>query len=63
MRPPKPPKLIEYEKLVNQGPPRYCHNCDDYNQDGYCVTFGEAPPAEFASSEGACKNWVLEIPF
>lgn len=58
-RHPEPECVIIYR----QGPPKCCHTCDSYTQDGECERFGTEPPADFAATPGACPNWLMEIPF
>ena len=60
----KPDFLIEYEKVVKQGPPRVCHSCDHYRyNDGQCLKFNQAPPVEFVQTKDACGDWLHRIPF
>jgi hypothetical protein len=66
MRHPKPQALIDYEaklhRLMEQCP-KVCHNCINYGTSGECNIFGQAPPAEFASTPGGCDKWDADIPF
>lgn len=68
MHKPRPACLINYEqllaKLLNEGPPKVCHSCANYDeQTGVCKDFGLEPPDEFLSKKNACDNWQLDIPF
>lgn len=63
MRPKKPSSLIDYEKWIDAGPPKFCHNCEYYSRYGDCTRFNMRPPPEFANTEGACKFWEMEVPF
>lgn len=58
-----PDNIVLYNKWLNNGPPKCCHTCDWYNDRGLCEMHGSEPPEEFAASDGACKDWVREIPF
>jgi len=62
-RPQKPEFLIQYEEWIKAGPPKCCHNCDSYSEQGHCLHFDMRPPEEFAATQDACPDWSLEIPF
>jgi len=62
-RPPKPEFLIQYEEWLKAGPPKCCHNCDSYSEQGHCLHFDMRPPEEFAATQDACPDWTFEIPF
>lgn len=62
-RPKKPDSVVAYEEFVRKGPPRCCHTCGDYNEHGECLRFNSVPPEGFAATEGACADWVYEVPF
>ena len=60
----KIPEIVEkYNDLIKNGPPRCCHTCYEYTQDGVCEVFSSEPPKEFAETPGACDQWLFEIPF
>ena len=61
MRHPKPDKVKQWEK--RQECPKCCHTCERYGLDGVCTAFKEEPPEDFASTEGECDLWLMEIPF
>jgi hypothetical protein len=63
MRHPEPIIVIHYRATLNVEPPRVCHTCDHYTEQGICAEFGEAPPEAFASESGECSLWVEEVPF
>jgi len=43
--------------------PHLCHNCDHYDTKGVCTKFDMTPPEDFAATNGACEEWVIEIGF
>lgn len=49
--------------LYKAGPPRCCHTCEHYGNDGLCVTFFMEPPEDFATTVDSCPEWEIEIPF
>lgn len=61
-RPPEPHWLIEARAVMDNWPPRLCHTCEHFGNDGICRQHGEAPPPEFASTLDACSEWEQEIP-
>lgn len=63
MRHPEPAIVIHYRKTINAEPPRVCHTCDHYTEQGVCEKFNEPPPADFASEPGGCAFWEWEVPF
>jgi len=63
MRHPKPPHVIAYEEQKKAGPPKCCHTCDWYDANGMCLTYWMEPPEDFAATEGACPEWLDNIPF
>jgi hypothetical protein len=52
-----------YKQWLAAGPPKCCHTCENYGNDGQCVEFFMQPPVEFASELGACPKWEREVPF
>ena len=62
-RPKEPEYIVQWREWMRAGPPKCCHTCDNYSQEGYCYQYKMAPPPEFASSIGECKYWIQEIPF
>jgi hypothetical protein len=54
-------KIAKYYRM--NWPPRVCHTCDHYDESGQCRQFGMEPPADFASTDRACTEWVEEVPF
>lgn len=45
------------------GPPKMCHTCEYYDEDGVCQEHQQEPPEEFAASPDACQDWLEAIPF
>ena len=44
--------------------PQTCFFCDYMaGQPGFCENYQARPPARFMAREGACPDFVLEIPF
>ena len=62
-RPQEPKFLVDYREWVKAGPPKCCHTCEHFGNDGLCVEFFMAPPAEFAEAVDLCLSWELEVPF
>jgi hypothetical protein len=62
-RPPEPQFLVDYRDWVKAGPPKCCHTCEHYGNDGLCTEFFMEPPAEFAAEVDACPKWEWELPF
>jgi hypothetical protein len=62
-RPPEPQFLVDYREWVKAGPPKCCHTCDWYEDDGKCAKYEMEPPAEFAATEDECHDWIEECPF
>lgn len=44
-------------------PPKCCHTCDFYMDDGNCQIYNMTPPEEFAAQEGQCDKWQEVITF
>ena len=63
MRHPEPAIVTLYRQTLKAEAPQVCTTCDNYQKDGICSEFGEAPPQAFASEPGECSFWVLEVPF
>ena len=63
MRHTEPEMVTTYKQWLKAGPPKCCHTCEHYGNDGQCVEFFMKPPAEFASELGACPQWEQEIRF
>lgn len=49
--------------IYKEGPPKCCHTCQYYDHRGVCEIHSSEPPEDFASQNGACDEWVWEIPF
>lgn len=62
-RTPTPEKVLLYWEMQKTGGPKFCHTCDSYRGDGTCERHGMRPPDEFTQTEGACNDWICEIPF
>ena len=63
MRHAEPEMVKTYKQWLAAGPPKCCHTCEHYGNDGQCVEFFMQPPVEFASELGACPKWEREVPF
>lgn len=63
MRPSEPEFVRQWREWVAMGPPKCCHTCDFFTQDGRCDRYGMNPPSEFAATPDACGDWVMEVPF
>lgn len=59
----EPESVRRYREIVRQGPPKCCHTCDRYDKSGSCTKFSMEPPEDFAARDGACPEWVMNIPF
>ena len=62
-RPQEPKFLVDYREWVKAGPPKCCHTCEHFGNDGLCVEFFMTPPAEFAEALDLCPSWQCEVPF
>lgn len=58
-----PEHVKQYYETLEKGPPKCCHTCDWYKDDGECYKFKMVPPEDFASSIGQCPEWFEVIPF
>lgn len=63
MKHPEPEHVRHYREIERNGPPRCCHTCERYGDDGVCDKFKSEPPEEFAATPDACKEWLMEVPF
>lgn len=63
MRPSEPEFLRQWREWDAMGPPKCCHTCIAYAQDGRCDKFGMVPPEEFVGTPDACEQWELGVPF
>ncbi len=59
----EPDFVTDYKRWLAAGPPRCCHTCEHYGNDGLCTEFFMTPPAEFADTVGECPSWIQEVPF
>lgn len=59
------PRHIEpdHVKIWRNGPPACCHTCEKYSEEGICQVHDAEPPEEFAATDGACKDWLMDLPF
>lgn len=62
-RHPEPAIVTLYRTTLAAEPPRVCHTCDHYTEQGVCAEYNDTPPMEFANEPGGCALWELEIPF
>jgi hypothetical protein len=63
MRPMPPKALTDWKIAVSQTPPRCCHNCYNYTDQGFCKVFQQEPPAEFTQEVDQCQSWEYDVPF
>ena len=63
MRHAEPDFVTDFKRWLAAGPPRCCHTCEHYGNDGQCVEFFMKPPAKFAAEVDACPKWEAECPF
>ena len=60
----KEPEIVRlYRQQVRQSPPKVCHTCDNYAEDGMCLEFSQEPPELFTRTVGVCDLWTEEVPF
>lgn len=62
----KPEVVKSYDKIVDayhSGPPKCCHTCLHYANDGICLAFFMTPPEDFAASVDQCPDWEVDVPF
>jgi len=62
-RPLEPEVLRAWRKRIQEPQPAICWTCQHYDMDGVCRAHGEAPPADFAETPGACDQHLDDIPF
>jgi hypothetical protein len=62
-RPADPQFLLDYRQWMKSGPPKCCHTCEHFSQEGHCSVFDMRPPGEFADEVDGCDQWELEVPF
>jgi hypothetical protein len=62
-KPPEPDHVRNWREWIKAGPPRCCHTCEFFKDDGRCSAFDMAPPPDFAAKADACDRWEQEIPF
>ena len=60
---PKPEFVAQWEAWQALGPPKCCHTCEHYMQDGRCYIYDVEPPAEFIQTTDKCNRWLCGIPF
>lgn len=60
---PEPQIVKDYRKAISTPPPRCCHPCEEYKDNGICDLFSMEPPENFASEIGKCKDWIFGVPF
>lgn len=63
MRHKEPEILKKYYEAVKNGPPKFCHTCEEYADDGTCLKYDMEPPEDFARTPGKCTDWTIRIPF
>lgn len=55
---------VKEEHARKAATPRNCFFCDYMaSQPGFCDRYQARPPASFMQKEGACDQWLEEIPF
>jgi len=63
MRHPIPKVVADYDRLIEQGPPKCCHTCEFYDIKGMCTAFFMEPPEAFAATPNECPEYENEAPF
>ena len=58
----KPEILIAWERAV-EARPQVCWNCERFMAESHCELYETEPPSDFAATDKACPDWLLEIPF
>lgn len=53
----------EHVKLWRNPAPEICHTCEHYDEEGICQLHQQEPPEDFAKQEGACPDWLIDLPF
>ena len=61
-RPPPPEFVTEWERVC-KSPPKSCHTCINYDQQGICEIYEQAPPDDFIHKQGECESWMQDVPF
>lgn len=59
----EPEVVRKYKEVVNNPPPRCCHTCAYYTDEGQCSYYGMEPPEDFAATLDACPTYKQEVPF
>lgn len=57
-----PPIMNDWLKIVNN-PPKCCHSCGHYGEDGICQKYNMEPPQDFAATPDACQDHIPMVPF
>jgi hypothetical protein len=52
-KPPEPEFLKQWRDWIKAGPPRCCHTCENYKEDGRC--------AEFAHGKKAAQDAIIAL--
>jgi hypothetical protein len=60
---PEPDFVTKWRAWVDAGPPKCCHTCEHYMQDGRCYIYDAPPPPEFIQTTDNCDKWIHQIPF
>ena len=63
MRHPEPEMVKLYRDWIQYGPPKCCHTCDKYDQNGKCTQYDRVPPEDVAAAISECDEYVMEPPF
>lgn len=53
----------KFSLMVSPEPPKCCHTCDHYTDEGLCTFYSMTPPEDFAATPDQCPEWMEEIPF
>jgi hypothetical protein len=59
----QPDFVSEWKRIQKIAPPKCCHTCNYYSEEGLCNLHDAEPPEEYAATLGECPDWVDEIPF
>lgn len=63
MRHQEPEIVTAYRARLKGDPPKVCHMCDHYQQNGLCREFAATVPEAFAATPDVCHLWEEELPF
>lgn len=62
-RPPEPQFLTDYYEWLKAGPPKCCHTCAFFANNGRCIEFDVYPDEHDAQQVDVCPAWKQDVPF